>query len=291
MAVRCECNATTPHRSLQVLLVQLEVKKDAVVAACQHAHTSGNPVAFKASPLSRGDAEAKRSAEAVLDSGVSLAFVNDVEAVALLGEAYGEGGRLLTVMHAEAAAAQMLERWPALRTVVVTCVTAHVLLERWPSAWRTEEDCGIESATSGAGKADGSAGVAGSFVNHVLPRNVDNLVRDVIGAAEYVPRSTASSHSWRPHQQLNPCAQTCSSILCASAWTQRFCRGVYCLRSRGARQHDESHTRGGRRHSLDARRGRAELSPEEDGTQRLRCTPAARAGAGCRVRRSAAAAS
>ena len=84
---------------------------------------------------------------------------------------------MVTVAHAEAAAVEMLDRWDTLRTVVVTCVTAHVLLERWPSAWHTED--GTAAGTAGSNEAPD-----GEFIEHVVPRENDENVKDVIGAAE-----------------------------------------------------------------------------------------------------------
>ncbi|KAL1500320.1 hypothetical protein AB1Y20_012986 [Prymnesium parvum] len=154
-----------PGGEAKLLVLQLEISQAAMVEACSHARSSGHAIAFKPSPLGRGDKDALSSAAQILDCGVHLCFVNEVEAAVLLGDTLGLD-KLVTLAHAEAAAKEMLLRWSSLRTVVVTCLVAHVLLERWPSAWR-------------------QPGLAAEApVWHVLPRDKEEGVVDVIGAAD-----------------------------------------------------------------------------------------------------------
>ena len=56
----------------------------------------------------------------------------------------------------------------------------HVLMERWPSAW-SHPRLPSEAA---ADDDDGASGEGGEWVKHVLPRDRDDHVTDVIGAAE-----------------------------------------------------------------------------------------------------------
>ena len=189
------------------VLMQLEVTATVLVPVCAYARRHGRPVAFKPSPLGRKQLPA---AHAVLDAGVTLCFVNEHEAVVLLSGGsggggdddtcidLGEGGQLLTLAHAELAAERILARWDGLRTVVVTCATAHLLLERSPSAWRCTDHDISSFSVAGLPKRSGNTDTAEdnsvTRIKCVLPRDVDPLVVDVIGAADaFVGGFVASS--------------------------------------------------------------------------------------------------
>ena len=74
----------------------------------------------------------------------------------------------------------MLQQWPTLGTVVITCAVAHLLLERSRFAWRSVGSSRANAALASSDEATGGA----SFIEHVVPREKDENVKDVIGAAE-----------------------------------------------------------------------------------------------------------
>ena len=98
----------------------------------------------------------------------------------------------------------MLQQWPTLGTVVITCAVAHLLLERSRFAWRSVGSSRANAALASSDEATGGA----SFIEHVVPRDKEDAkaVADIIGAAECaspLARTVASS----PHERVNPIAR------------------------------------------------------------------------------------
>ena len=113
-----------------LLLLQMELPLEPMLKAIEVAKKQEVPVAFKPSPLPETRVEEARQ---VLDAGVSICFANETEAPVLLGWDPSPSAKvpaLHTLKQAEAAANAMLERWKALRAVVVTCDVAHVYCAR-----------------------------------------------------------------------------------------------------------------------------------------------------------------
>lgn len=96
-----------------------------------------------------------QTALSILDAtGVDLIFVNEADAPNLLD---WEAGRVLvSLADAEMAASEILERWPELSAVVITCPVAHVFRERRGHAWlRHKRQAGRTPRVSGRMAAAG----------------------------------------------------------------------------------------------------------------------------------------
>lgn len=115
----------------RVVLVQLELPGEPTLQVVVAAHKAGGEVVLKASPLPAGDAHQLLKATRLLDSeAVSVLFVNEWEAPELLAPRWAAekgGGPVVTARQAEEAATLLMERWPAVQTVVVTCMFGCVL--------------------------------------------------------------------------------------------------------------------------------------------------------------------
>jgi sugar/nucleoside kinase (ribokinase family) len=169
-----------------VLLVQLELPDAPVEAAVRRASgTPGCAVAFKPSPL---PPQKVATAHRILEAGVALCFVNESEAPALLApvaSGWQTLGQLQTLEDAERAAESILQCWPTLRTVIVTCPVAHVLRERLQLT--------RDGTKTGGGWLDGAhqrwpAGqqqeTSVAAVTLVMPRAQHPGFLDAIGAAD-----------------------------------------------------------------------------------------------------------
>ena len=132
-------------------------------------------MALKASPLptdERAGGPNRDKALALLEAGITLAFLNEWEAPTLLGWS-ADATPLRSTADAQRAACQLLDRFPSLHSAVVTSILGHVLCERQPDE---DDDDG-----DGGGDGDGDGGGR----TYVVPRaRGKHRVVDIVGAAD-----------------------------------------------------------------------------------------------------------
>lgn len=121
-------------RKQSILLLQLEIPIEPMQELVRRVAPHGVAVAFKPSPLPSEQRQQVLNAQKILDTGgVRAVFVNESEAPALLD--WKHEPVLATLVLAERAAEEILNRWASVATVVVTSLVGHVLRERGGRGW------------------------------------------------------------------------------------------------------------------------------------------------------------
>lgn len=186
--------ALVQRPDVKLLLLQLEIPADAMTRAIRYVRrrnksaTTSVSVAFKASPLSSGSIDTRGNlgdAHRLLAAGIDLAFINETEAPTLLGWAHANSTVLHTLAQAEKASAEVLDRWPKLKAVVVTCSVGHIFRQRAGTSWLSLSCC-----------ANGKSS-EGSSTPQLLPTRMTSKTSEGIAHPMALPSS-------RPRPHLHP---------------------------------------------------------------------------------------